>query len=222
MKKIISYSLWGNNKKYTIGAIKNAKNNLEIYPDFISRFYVDLTVPKDIIFQLEEMEKVEVIQKNVIGDWRFSAQRFLPFAEQDVECFLSRDCDSRSSLREEKAVREWEKSGKIFHIMRDHPYHAGFPILAGMFGSKGGIIKEINKMIEDNILVNTYHSDQIFLEKYIHPLIKENCVVHDEFFDKLPFPKKREGLEFIGEPFNEDDTPCNMKHREELQKYEIL
>ena len=87
--KLITYALWGNKEKYTIGAIKNAENNLEIYPGYISRFYVDLTVPKNILFALEDIKNVEVIQKNVIGDWRFSLNRFLPFSE-NVERFLSR------------------------------------------------------------------------------------------------------------------------------------
>ncbi len=34
MKRVISYSLWGDNPKYTIGAIKNAELALTYYPDF--------------------------------------------------------------------------------------------------------------------------------------------------------------------------------------------
>lgn len=39
IKKIIAFSLWGDNPKYTVGAIKNAKLTSEIYPGWISRFY---------------------------------------------------------------------------------------------------------------------------------------------------------------------------------------
>ena len=35
--------------------------------------------------------------------------------------------------REVDAVRVWEKSGKIMHIMRDHPHHTVL-ILGGMYG----------------------------------------------------------------------------------------
>lgn len=216
MKKIISYSLWGNKKKYTIGAIKNAQNNLLIYPEFISRFYVDLTVPKDILYSLEDLPNTEVILRSTIGDWRFSLQRFLPFSEKDVQCFLSRDCDSRCSLREKNAVDVWLKSDKNFHIMRDHPYHGGFPILAGMFASKGGIIEEIEELIQKENLLDTYHSDQIFLQKYVYPKIKNNCIIHDEFFEKSSFPTKRINKEYVGAPLDENDNLCFPEYSELL------
>ena len=44
---------------------------------------------------------------------------------------LSRDSDSLLNIREKKAVDEWIKSDKSFHIMRDHKYHKT-RILAGM------------------------------------------------------------------------------------------
>ena len=34
MKKVISFSLWGKNPTYTIGAIKNAELASQFYPDF--------------------------------------------------------------------------------------------------------------------------------------------------------------------------------------------
>jgi len=209
--KLITYALWGNKEKYNIGAIKNAENNLKFYPDYISRFYVDLTVPKNILFTLEDIKNVEIVQKNIIGDWRFSLNRFLPFSE-DVERFLSRDCDSRTSSREEAAVREWEKSDKIFHIMRDHPFHGGFPILAGMFGSKGNLISDISYIINKENLIDTYHSDQNFLSKYVYPLIKDNCHVNDEFFEKKPFPLARTNKEYVGMPVDENNNVCFPEH----------
>ena len=209
--KLITYALWGNKEKYTIGAIKNAENNLRVYPDYISRFYVDLTVPKNILFTLEDMKNVEVVQKNVIGDWRFSLNRFLPFSE-NIERFLSRDCDSRCSEREEAAVREWERLDKLFHIMKDHPFHGGFPILAGMFGSKGNLIKDIDILINKPFISNFKHLSQIFLAKYIYPLIKDNCHVNDEFFESKPFPTIRKNKQYVGMPLDENDNICFPEH----------
>ena len=56
--------------------------------------------------------------------------------------------------------------------------------------------------------------DQNFLREKIFPIVKNNCFVHDEFFEKRPFPSKRkEGLDkhgnplyFIGEPVDEEDN----------------
>lgn len=44
---------------------------------------------------------------------------------------MSRDADSRIIPREEAAVREWLTTDRIFHVMRDHPYHCT-PILGGI------------------------------------------------------------------------------------------
>jgi len=45
MKKVISFSLWGNIKLYTIGTVKNAILAKKIFPDWIVYVYYDNTVP---------------------------------------------------------------------------------------------------------------------------------------------------------------------------------
>ena len=57
MKKIISYSLWGDNPKYCVGAIKNAHQRQNFYPDWISRFYVHEDVSKKYVEELNSLEK---------------------------------------------------------------------------------------------------------------------------------------------------------------------
>ena len=50
-------------------------------------------------------------------------------------------------------------------------------------------------------------------ELKIYPMVRDNSCVHDEFFEKKPFPSKRkEGIDkygnptdFIGEPVNENN-----------------
>eukprot|EP00094_Tigriopus_californicus_P005545 TCALIF_05342-PA protein Name:"Protein of unknown function" AED:0.08 eAED:0.08 QI:58/0.25/0.2/1/0/0.4/5/0/512 len=59
--------------------------------------------------------------------------RYLPLADPNVVEFHSRDLDSRISAREVAAVRDWQSSGKHFHVMRDNPAHSA-DILGGMFG----------------------------------------------------------------------------------------
>jgi hypothetical protein len=148
MKKIIAFSLWGNNPKYTIGAVKNANLTNEIYNGWISRFYCGKSVPEDILNQLKSIYNCEVIVMDEEGDWSGMFWRFLPASESDVEVMLSRDCDSRLNLREKTAVDEWMKSYKSFHIMRDHPWH-GTQILGGMWGVKYPKLKRMKNMIYD-------------------------------------------------------------------------
>ena len=65
MKKVITFGLWGDNKTYTIGAIKNAELAKIYYPEFECWFYIhNETVPKDIIINLSKLENVKIILKN--------------------------------------------------------------------------------------------------------------------------------------------------------------
>ena len=215
MKKIIAFSLWGNNPKYTIGAIKNANLTNEIYNGWISRFYCGKSVPEEILNQLRSINNCEVIIMEEEGDWSGMFWRFLPASEKDVEVMLSRDCDSRLNLREKAAVDEWMKSYKTFHIMRDHPWHST-QILGGMWGVKYPKLKRMKEMIEEYKKGDFWQVDQNFLKEKIYSLIVNDCMVHDEFFTynshTRQFPTKRDGQQFVGESFDENDNP-NMEHR---------
>ena len=41
-------------------------------------------------------------------------------------------------------------------------------------------------------------------------------MVHDEFFERKPFPTERNVFEFVGEVFDENDNPTE-EHREVLR-----
>lgn len=226
MKKVITFSLWGNLCRYTIGAIKNVEIAKNIYPDFECWIYIHSpTVPSEIIEELEKKENVKIIFKN--GDlnnckpmmWRFEA-----IDDPEVEIMMSRDTDTRIYLREKEAVNEWLSSNKNFHIMRDHPAH-GSLILGGMFGTKK--INSINSWIE---IMNTFKQngtrqyDQDFLVNFIYPKIKNDCLIHASFckFEKdlcKNFPSIFDNeYHFIGEYVYEDDLR-NINDINTLKKY---
>lgn len=204
MKKLLSFAVWGSNPKYLLGATKNALLAQDIYSDWICRFYVSQEVPYPWIYNLKKLKNTEVIQVSRLGDWTFSYYRFFPISEPDVEVMISRDADSRISLREKAAVDEWLASDKGFHIMKDHPWHYTYPILAGMFGCKSGVIENITTKINSFKKVDWYHSDQEFLKHVIYPEIKDNVLIHDDWHAN-PFPAARNGYEFIGQVFDEND-----------------
>ena len=54
MKKIISFSLWGDKAMYTVGAILNAQLAQEHFPEWTCVFYYDKTVPGIYIKALEQ------------------------------------------------------------------------------------------------------------------------------------------------------------------------
>ena len=212
MVKVISFSLWGDKTQYTIGAIKNAELAKIMYPGFECWFYVHKeSVPENIVDQLSKMSNVKIIFKH--GDinilkprtWRFEA-----IDDSEVEIMLSRDTDTRIWEREVCAVSDWLKSGKTFHIMRDHPHH-GYTILAGMFGTKQ--INNINwtSNLQKYIIKDGHFYDQDFLKELIYPLIKDDCIIHASFHkyenDAKPFPTPFNQIyNFVGEYVYADES----------------
>lgn len=216
MKKIISFSLWGDDPKYCIGAIKNAKLSKVIYPEWVSRFYVASNVDKYIIDELTK-EGAEVILKNDNADWSSMFWRFEAGYDDSVDIVIFRDTDSRLNFREKYAVDEWEKSDKTFHIMRDHPHH-GFPILGGMWGIKNKQFKNLKYLMQTFEKKDEYGTDYNFFIEKLYPLINNDKIVHDEFFDKIDFPQERNDYEFVGEVFDCYDNR-NQEHRNILINY---
>jgi hypothetical protein len=140
--------------------------------------------------------------------WRFAASE-----DPEVNVFLSRDCDSRISEREVSAINEWLLSDKDFHIMRDHPYHSTH-ILGGMWGLKNNVIPLIDMMKNffsgGNIM--EYGSDQRFL-KSVYSILENDRYTHDDFFEKKPFPIKRENGRFIGERIDINENPVTDDYK---------
>jgi len=211
MKKIISFSLWGGNPVYNIGAIRNAELAKEIYPDWVCRFYYGKSTLENTIDKLKTFNNVELVDMGVDGDWTGMFWRFYPASDEDVDVVIVRDCDSRLNMREKYAVEEWLKSDKGFHIMRDHPAH-GTEILGGMWGSKKNVVSNMKNMIDDYIKGNFWQVDQNFLREKVYPLIRLDCLVHDEYFERKPFPKPRENKTFVGQAFNEIDEMLYPEH----------
>jgi hypothetical protein len=208
MTNIISFSLWGTNPKYTIGAIRNAELCKMIYPDWICRFYIGSDVPKNIISDLKTLQS-ETIMMDGSG-WNGMFWRFLAADSDDI--VLSRDTDSRLNLREKAAVDDWLNSDRDFHIMRDHPYH-GTEILGGMWGARNGVLRGVSSWIKSYDMGNynnRYQVDQNFLREIVYPIISNNASVHDEFFEKKSFPDNadpRTSNYFVGQVYNEFDIP---------------
>ncbi len=211
--KIISFSLWGDKPIYQVGSIRNAILAKKFYPDFQCWFYVHKeTVPLETIEKLQSFDNVKIIFKS--GDlsivkpriWRFEA-----IDDPNVEINMSRDVDTQILLREKLAVDEWLNSDKIFHIMRDHPWHK-FPIQAGMFGVKKSNIIWKDK-IDSFVQVGDYIYDQHFLQDTIYPLYRDNCLIHasfnkfsDENCKDFPIKHEDDDYRFVGEYVYEDES----------------
>lgn len=203
MKKIISFSLWGDNRKYCVGAIINAQLALKYFSDWECHFYYDKTVPKIYIDSLDIFENVKTIlvEDAVFGAfWRFRSM------ESDT-IVLSRDTDSRLSFREKQIIDDWLLLESKLCIIRDHANHYEFPILAGMWGIKGGLSKEDIQSIEkyDKPI---YLMDQYYLRDIVWPKYKETSAVYglkETLWMRNSYNKI--GKDFIGQTYDENNNP---------------
>jgi hypothetical protein len=214
MKKVISYSLYGNNKKYCIGMLENLKINKEKLSDWDVYIYYSEDVPDKYIEMYKEYNPLLINCGTTEYIWEGMFWRFYPFNDNTIDIFLSRDADSRITDREIKFINEFIVSDKSFHIIRDHPAH-GIEILGGTFGVK---LKEFNKKykiknIDEYILEyrKLYHkhinrnTDQFFLKEKIWPLIKNDNYAHIAL-EKLRYTDKDIVIgmvyDFIGKDIN--------------------
>lgn len=211
MKKLICFSIWGNDYRYLGGALQNIELAQYYYPDWICRFYVGKSTRQDFVDRLKSFENVEVVEMTQEGDWTGMIWRFYAASDDDVDVMISRDADSRIHVREVEAVNEWLSSDKDFHIMRDHNYH-GVLILGGMWGARNGVISDLKSLTEQFESQNMKGTDQDFLGKFVFPKVSHTSLVHDEFhwmggLTSNKFPVKsgvREEFHFVGQAYDGD------------------
>jgi len=216
MKKVISFSLWGSSPKYCVGAIKNAQLAFKHYPGWVCRYHVGSSTPQKYVEELENFSNTEILLRKEEGNWNGMFWRFLDASDLNVDVMISRDADSRLNNREAAAVKEWLDGDKKFHIMRDHPHHAT-EILGGMWGVRNHFLGDMKHLINKYAKGDFWQVDQNFLREIIFPIVKNNCLVHDEFFGGKNFPTKRAGLEFVGQVFNENEEIVS-EHLEALRQ----
>jgi hypothetical protein len=190
--KVIAFSLWGSNPRYLRGALHNQIRASLLYPEFRCRFYVDSSVPADLIEALQAEGAEIVMEEGEPSQRHRLTRRFLVADDKSVAVYLVRDADSLVNARETAAVREWLGSGKAFHAMRDWWTHTD-PILAGMWGGLGGVLPPLEPLIESykSGVLETPNWDQWFLRDRVWPSVRKHSLVHDRLFGtegSHPFP----------------------------------
>jgi hypothetical protein len=177
-KYIISTVLYGNSPKYTYNAIINALIAQKVYSGWIIRYYVDESVPADIIATLEKFNNVEIVRMTSVRSPAGAERmlwRFHPASEPDVAVMISRDLDAWLSFRDAVLTKKWIESDKGLHIIRDHCYHSQ-KIMGGMWGIKRGVFPQMKELCNNFSLSDTY--DQGFLANTVYPACIENSIVH--------------------------------------------
>jgi len=167
----------------------------EIYPLWTCRFYVDETVPHDVIQRLQDKGAQVVYVNEEQKQFSGLFWRFLVMDDPMVKRFLIRDADSLVSYREQAAVNEWLNSQKWFHTMHDYYSHTEL-ILAGMWGGCHGVFNGLRGMIQTFLntgnYLNSRVADQHFLRFSIYPTLAQSVLMHSsQHFDQnsIDFPQ---------------------------------
>jgi hypothetical protein len=204
MTKIISFSLWGHDRGYVLGALANAKLAPVLFPDWICRFYCAEDVPQKVLADLKALG-CEIVMKKVTMGYRGLFWRMEVADDPTVERFIVRDTDSRLTPRDAVMVNEWEVSGEWAHIIRDSESHGAW-MLGATWGLINGKLPPFRDLLEDfwedweegkseyNSFASKkgrmYGVDQTFLSAQIFPLIKDHHIAHVADYPQLKFTGK--------------------------------
>jgi len=130
-KLVVSFSVYGDDRVYSSGAIANAIAVKQFFPGWIARFYVEDLLAKDLGNRLQELG-TEVIEMQRKGNVDGMFWRFLTAGEPDIEAVIVRDVDALLCPRNRFVVDEWLLSHKAFISLETTP--ATSPLSSAGFG----------------------------------------------------------------------------------------
>lgn len=194
MMKCISYSLFGDPSSfefpfYLRGIYFNARMNRILYPDWATLFMVDKSAHKVYYNLLDDIngmfESCYVLfdhhQKCLSMIQRMSPLFNGDFFGDPITHVLCRDADSVSTYREANCVYDWIQSGLPYHAINDNDAHAG--LMGGLVGfRREDFLRDTGYTSFDQMIsgqnLSKHGSDQNFMNKYIHPKIKNGLFMH--------------------------------------------
>jgi hypothetical protein len=194
-QNVIAYSLWGNQPRYHVPLLENARVRPHLFPEWTLRVYHDHTVDPGYLAQLAALG-VQLCPARLlpgVPQHRALLWRFETIADPTVRHFLIRDADSLLTVKERVAVDAWLHSDCYFHTMRDWYTHTDL-LLAGMWGGVGGILPPPETLLRTYTAwrMENDHVDQDLLTETVWPSVRRNILVHDSIFQpclgSVPFP----------------------------------
>jgi hypothetical protein len=194
-RNVVAYSLWGNQPRYHVPLLENARIRPHLFPHWTMRVYHDHTVDPAYLANLNKLG-VQLHPMALPPDvparrallWRFEV-----IADPAVSRFLIRDADSLLTVKERVAVDAWISSNFHFHAMRDWFSHTDL-LLAGMWGGVANILPPPATLLRAYTAwrVENDHLDQDVLTETVWPAIRGNVLIHDSIFQpclgSVPFP----------------------------------
>jgi hypothetical protein len=212
-RNVIAFSLHGSERHYGEGAVRNAVASHFLYPEWTCRFYVDDSVPQELVRELVK-QNAEVKRVDGLTAARFGTfWRLLIADDAEVDRYLVRDCDACLNLRERAAVEDWIESERHFHVMRDAITHTEL-ILAGMWGGVRGALPSMGEAMIDFSLSAPLSrtADQQFLRERVWPTVRQSVLVHDSQFafgTSVDFPERSPSWQHVGQAVSARAAPTS-------------
>ena len=224
MRQAIAYSLYGNEMRFLVGAIKNAELAQRFFPDHEVQIYYGKSVPMWVLSTLNLFPNVELYKVSETEDSISRSWRFMACIDPDNDVVMVRDVDARLSLREAEAHQEFLDSKFNFHIIRDHPTGHNYNISAGMFAIKTDAYRSLfHRSLLEHEFSDYYTTDQDFLNGSIYPNVLNDCLIHDEYTNIATYGDSQKGhikrkkiatLSHIGAALDENDVFYYQQDRE--------
>jgi hypothetical protein len=199
LEKAVSFCLFNDIPKYTVGLFKNLDLAEVWYPDWTVVVYHDGTVPQEVLDELKG-RGVRLIKADQF------APMFARFLVNDIaKRWVVRDADSRISERELVAVNIWIESGKMWHTMSDDRAHVR-PVQGAMWGGYDTDVNMEEELTRFGSADNeAWGADEDFLCDVMWPRMKPNTYVHH--YRDNPIPFHRGNPRYVGMAYTETERP---------------
>lgn len=180
--KAFCFCIYGTKPKYTLGLLENLKLITSNYKDFDNLIYYSDDVPEHILTICKSFANTYLIPSIHTKIPMINRLYCIDNFRNKYDYIFSRDADSRVTQRDMYCINEFIESEKSFHAIRDHFYHKR-RIMGGMFGvytkkftsNLTSLFETYEKSHSD---LTTYGTDEKFLENVLHPLVKEDILIH--------------------------------------------
>lgn len=187
--KIISLTLFGDPSSfefgwYARGIYYNTRMARLLYPDWRPVVFATSKARyayNGFIQAAHELGWFDLFQVNEAPRCEAMLHRMMPLFLPNVTHVMCRDADSVHTYREANCVYEWLRSGLPYHAINDNDAHAG--LMGGLVAFRAEDFKrdtgyyDFDQMIKGQEL-KKHGSDQNFMNKYIHPKIKDGLFLH--------------------------------------------
>jgi GR25 family glycosyltransferase involved in LPS biosynthesis len=183
--KVFSFCIYGRTEKYCRGLVENLKIIRRDLPDYEAWIVAAEDVPANYLAAFAELGGKVTLRSEPPGP-QYMFFRFLPIDDARVEIMFSRDADGRINKRDVWCVREFERSERRFHVIRDHYFHKN-RVMGGTFGMKRGALPLPMAKLQAAFLATRtaagkmkegYGVDEAFLGENVYPRVKRDLLLH--------------------------------------------